>query len=219
MSIIENQAANDAATGGRARVLLINGGAFADAGNGEAAALSRRLSELTRATLAAHDLATEVVDPGLEPQADDPQRWRADMRASWAQAHGILVITPGDWRATLAMVKELFDGAPAQLAERAYGIVAHGDPAAAAEARTALAEHLDGLGMVDSDSFGPLTRHAGYCETETPAAPPDHEEQARDVAHALVKALLELRAGRLGGLPGPGPAPYSGVERRALADV
>src|SRR5690606_33141153 len=84
----------------------------------------------------------------------------AALRPGWAGVHGIMLLSPSDWRATLALFEQVFDqirdSVPAALFDRAYGIVVHGDRAAENGARRALAAHLERLGMADSDSFGPL---------------------------------------------------------------
>lgn len=208
----------------RTRVLLVNGAPRSDGSWTGTAAKTWRLTDLARQTLEADGIGTEVLDLGLLPACGDLRDWSAAIRAKCAAAHGILVLTPSNWLPTHAMLHAVFEGDSGHLSDRAYGIVVHGDCAGVADARTALAEQLDRLGMVDSDSFGPLTCYAGYCDAELQAgqagadtgADADWDEQARNVARALHKAVTELRAGRLAVPVNTAPAPpYHGIERRA----
>jgi multimeric flavodoxin WrbA len=91
---------------------------------------------------------------------------------------------------------------PQHLAGRAYGLVVHGDAAGVESQRRNLSDWLDWMGLVDAGAGSRLDRYLGYY---TPYAT-SHEdldrdvalhEEVRNVARALVKAVGDLRAGRL----------------------
>ncbi|HEY0063541.1 MAG TPA: NAD(P)H-dependent oxidoreductase [Telluria sp.] len=91
---------------------------------------------------------------------------------------------------------------PKHLADRAYGVVVHGDVAGIEMTRRALTDWLDWMGLVDSGSFAKLDRFVGYYESyaeshEVLDADTDFQEEVRNVARAVGKAVSELRAGRL----------------------
>src|SRR5690606_20134269 len=145
--------------------------------------------------------ATNILDLGLAPSGES-------IRAALAAAHGLIVLAPAHGAALDGMRSALarpHSGVSALLSDRAYGLVVHGDMAAICQARGALADWLDGLELVESDSFGPLTRFVGYYEPDehgdAEGAEPDVEEECRNVARAVHKAVTELRAGRLAGAP------------------
>lgn len=183
---------------GPARIVLVNGAPRSDGSWAGEAARTWRLTELARTTLQSEGAVTEVLDLGLA-------LCDAAIREALLAAHGIIVLAPAHGDALDRMRHALNEPQlRARLAERAYGLVVHGDMAAICHARGALAGWLDGLGWVDSDSFGPLTRFIGYYEPEQDELEPaeaDIEEESRNVARAVHKAVTELRAGRLAGAP------------------
>ena len=91
---------------------------------------------------------------------------------------------------------------PQHLAGRAYGLIVHGDVAGVDDARRALSDWLDWMGFIDAGAQAKLDRYIGYYEPYASS----HEaldrdlavhEEARNVARAVAKAVVELRAGRL----------------------
>jgi multimeric flavodoxin WrbA len=91
---------------------------------------------------------------------------------------------------------------PQHLAGRAYGLIVHGDVAGVDDARRALSDWLDWMGFIDAGAPARLDRYIGYYEPYASS----HEaldrdlavqEEARNVARAVAKAVIELRAGRL----------------------
>ncbi len=91
---------------------------------------------------------------------------------------------------------------PQHLAGRAYGLIVHGDVAGVDDARRALSDWLDWMGFIDAGAPARLDRYIGYYEPYASS----HEaldrdlavqEEARNVARAVAKAVVELRAGRL----------------------
>jgi multimeric flavodoxin WrbA len=103
---------------------------------------------------------------------------------------------------------------PKHLANRAYGLVVHGDVAGTEGTRRALADWLDWMGLVDAGSFATLDRYVGYFESyaeshEALDRDTGFQEEVRNVALAVASAVGELRAGRVApfdrGLRSPRP--------------
>src|SRR5512140_1974342 len=91
---------------------------------------------------------------------------------------------------------------PQHLAGRAYGLIVHGDVAGVEGSRRALSDWLDWMGFIDAGAPARLDRYIGYYEpyaTSHDALDRDEpvQEEARNVARAVAKAVIELRAGRL----------------------
>jgi hypothetical protein len=91
---------------------------------------------------------------------------------------------------------------PKHLAGRVYGVAVHGDASGAEHLRQTLCDWLDWLGFIDSGSFGALDRYIGYFEpyaTSHEALDKDTAivEEVRNVARAVGRAVIDLRAGRL----------------------
>ena len=66
---------------------------------------------------------------------------------------------------------------PQHLAGRAYGLVVHGDVAGIDDARRALADWLDWMGLHDAGTLGVLNRYIGYVEPYATS----HEALDRDL--------------------------------------
>lgn len=174
----------------RTRVLLINGSQH-DEGTCRLIGLARELFE-------ADGLETDVLDPAVHRSADVYEKWLF--------AHAVMIIAPAGASTFAQHVKPPIDrltaaGYTAHFAERAYGVVVHGHSTAIDSTRYLLTGWLDGMGMVDSDSFATLDRHLGYREGDAAEAPNDGEanchDEVRNVARAVRNAVTELRAGRL----------------------
>jgi len=91
---------------------------------------------------------------------------------------------------------------PKHLAGRAYGLIVHGDVAGIEDARRALSDWLDWMGLIDAGAPARLDRYIGYYEPyatshETLDKDVAVQEETRNVARAVAKAVVELRAGRL----------------------
>ena len=91
---------------------------------------------------------------------------------------------------------------PKHLAGRAYGLVVHGDVAGIEDSRRALSDWLDWMGFINAGTQARLGRYIGYFEpyaTSHQALDRDEavQEEARNVARAVAKTVIELRAGRL----------------------
>ncbi|MBI3053159.1 MAG: flavodoxin family protein [Betaproteobacteria bacterium] len=91
---------------------------------------------------------------------------------------------------------------PKHLAGRVYGLIVHGDVEGVGDSRRALSDWLDWMGFIDAGAQARLDRYIGYYEpyaTSHEALDRDGQvqEEARNVARAVAKAVVELRAGRL----------------------
>lgn len=91
---------------------------------------------------------------------------------------------------------------PQHLAGRAYGVIVHGDVAGIEGSRRSLSDWLDWMGFIDAGTQARLDRYIGYFEpyaTSHDVLDKDSTVQAetRNVALAVAKAVVELRAGRL----------------------
>jgi len=91
---------------------------------------------------------------------------------------------------------------PKHLAGRAYGLIIHGDVAGIEDARRALSDWLDWMGFIDAGAQARLDRYIGYYEPyatshDTLDQDEPMQEEVRNVARAVAKAVVELRAGRL----------------------
>ena len=91
---------------------------------------------------------------------------------------------------------------PQHLAGRAYGLIVHGDVAGTEGSRRALSDWLDWMGFIDAGVQARLDRYIGYYQpyaSSHQALDQDApvQEEARNVARAVLKAVAELRAGRL----------------------
>ncbi len=91
---------------------------------------------------------------------------------------------------------------PQHLAGRVYGLMVHGDVAGIEGSRRALSDWLDWMGFIDAGAPARVDRYIGYYEpyaTSHEALDRDEpvQEETRNVARAVAKAVSELRAGRL----------------------
>ena len=175
----------------RARVLLINGSEKDDR--------TCRMIGLSRELLNAQGIETDVLDPAVHQSTHVYEKWLF--------AHAVIIIAPAGSSTIAKRFKPAIDrlagaGYPRHLADLAYGVIVHGDPVGSQDTRTSLTGWLDGLGMVDSDSFAPLDPLMGYHELSGGAEPAckgdeDYQAEVRIVAHAVANAIADLRAGKL----------------------
>jgi multimeric flavodoxin WrbA len=103
---------------------------------------------------------------------------------------------------------------PKHLAGRVYGLVVHGDVAGIEGTRRALSDWLDWMGLIEAGFQARLDRYIGYYESyalshETLDRDLAVQDEVRNVARAVIKAVQEMRAGHLSrpdaGLHSPRP--------------
>ena len=172
----------------RNRVLLIDGS--------EQDARTARMVRLSKELLEESGMEVELLDPALHRAADVYEKWLF--------TDGVMIIAPSGSAAIGRQFRPAIDrlaaaGYTAKLADRAYGVVVHGEQDQLHATKGALTGWLEGMGMVDSDSFAALDHHLGYREEMAGAAREEHDYEAevRSVARAVSNAVTELRAGRL----------------------
>ncbi|HLG46458.1 MAG TPA: NAD(P)H-dependent oxidoreductase [Reyranella sp.] len=91
---------------------------------------------------------------------------------------------------------------PRHLAGRAYAVVVHGDAAGAETLRRSLSDWLADMGLLSAGHKATIDRYVGYYEPYAeshPALDADRavQEETRNAARALVKAVKLMRAGKL----------------------
>lgn len=91
---------------------------------------------------------------------------------------------------------------PKHLDGRVYGVLVHGDVAGIESLRRNLCDWLDWMGLVDAGAQARLDRYIGYYEPyatshDTLDADTAMQEETRNIARAVARAVGELRAGKL----------------------
>jgi multimeric flavodoxin WrbA len=97
---------------------------------------------------------------------------------------------------------------PKHLAGRVFGLVVHGDVAGVESQRRNLSDWLTWMGLIEAGAQSQLDRYVGYYAPyfdSHDAMDRDEavQEEARNVARSVVRAVADLRAGRLS-QPGAG---------------
>jgi multimeric flavodoxin WrbA len=91
---------------------------------------------------------------------------------------------------------------PRHLAGRVFSVVVHGDASGADELRSALADWLSHMGLIESGRTSQLGRYLGYMEpyaTSHDALDRDAslQEEVRNAARSLLQAIKQMREGKL----------------------
>lgn len=91
---------------------------------------------------------------------------------------------------------------PKHLADRVYGLIVHGDVAGIETTRRNLSDWLDWMGLIDAGPQSRLDRYIGYFESyanshETLDQDRAVQQEARNVAKAVLESVESLRAGKL----------------------
>lgn len=159
-----------------------------------------QMAEIYERWTAAH--AVIIVTPVYWYQSPSPLKLMIDRLVCADGGNPDPTATSGK-NASKAKELELADWPyPQHLAGRAYGLVVHGDVAGVGEAKRALSDWLDWMGLINAGSLASLGRYIGYYESYANS----HEaldqdlavqEETRNVARAVAKAVVELRAGHL----------------------
>jgi multimeric flavodoxin WrbA len=165
-------------------------------------------------------------------QADD---WMNEIYPKWAEAHGVLIVTPVYWYQAPSTLKLMIDrlvcadggnpdptstagkdaakakeielggwNYPKHLAGRTYGLVVHGDVAAAESVRRALSDWLEWMGLIPAGNKALLDRYIGYYEPYATShaaldADPALFEEVANVARAQmpINVVIAFACGRM----------------------
>ena len=158
------------------------------------------MAEIYERWTAAH--AVIIVTPVYWYQSPSPLKLMID-RLVCADGGNADPTSTGGKKASMAKELELAGwDYPKHLAGRVYGLVVHGDVAGVEGSRRALSDWLDWMGFIDAGTQARLDRYIGYYEpyaTSHEALDKDVsiQEEVRNVARSVAKAVVELRAGRL----------------------
>jgi multimeric flavodoxin WrbA len=158
------------------------------------------MAEIYERWTAAH--AVIIVTPVYWYQSPSPLKLMID-RLVCADGGNADPTSTGGKNASIAKELELAGwDYPKHLAGRVYGLVVHGDVAGVEGSRRALSDWLDWMGFIDAGVQARLDRYIGYYQpyaTSHEALDKDValQEEVRNVACAVAKAVVELRAGRL----------------------
>ena len=158
------------------------------------------MAEIYERWVAAH--AVIIVSPVYWYQSPSPLKLMIDRLVCADGGNADPTSTSGK---NVAKAKELEMAGwsyPQHLAGRAYGLIVHVDVAGIEGSRRALSDWLDWMGFIDAGAATRLDRYIGYYEpyaTSHEALDRDVsvQEETRNVARAVAKAVVELRAGRL----------------------
>lgn len=158
------------------------------------------MSEIYERWTAAH--AVLIASPVYWYQSPSPLKAMID-RLVCADGGNPDPTSTGGKKAAMAKAIELAGWSyPKHLAGCAYGLIVHGDVAGIEGSRRALSDWLDWMGFIDAGAQARLDRYIGYYEPyatshDTLDRDAAVQEEARNVARAVAKAVQELRAGRL----------------------
>lgn len=173
-------------------------------------------TEVLNLTLATAALAEWRGRNDGDAAVDPRPAWTRKTSADSTAAHGVLILMPAHWRRASSALKLLVNrsasstaGAVASrepvwphqpyMGARTYGLVTHGDLRSTSQARQALCEWLDWMGLLDACE----QTHLHHIDED--GEPPDglpHDEmplewEVRCATAAMLRALAEIESGRL----------------------
>lgn len=175
-----------------------------------------RLLGIARTAFETARVQTEVLNLSLAAMGRTDWRGLGLPRTQGTAAHGVLILMPAHWRRASSALKLLVNrsasstaGAVASrepvwphqpyMGARTYGLVTHGDLRSTSQARQALCEWLDWMGLLDACE----QTHLHHIDED--GEPPDglpHDEmplewEVRCATAAMLRALAEIESGRL----------------------
>jgi multimeric flavodoxin WrbA len=158
------------------------------------------MAEIYERWVAAH--AVIILTPTYWYQSPSPLKLMIDRLVSADGGNPDPTTTHGKRLAEAKAIEEKGWDYPKHLAGRAYGVVVHGDVAGVEVHRRNLVDWLDWMGLVDAGAGARLDRYIGYFEpyyNSHDALDEDQavQQEAANVARSVVRAVAELRAGRL----------------------
>ena len=170
------------------------------------------MAEIYERWVAAHGVI--IVAPTYWYQSPSPLKLMIDRLVCADGGNPDPTSTHGKKVAEAKAVEEKGWSYPKHLAGRVYGLIVHGDVAGVESQRRNLADWLEWMGFIDAGQQSSLDRYVGYFEpyfNSHEALDRDEavQQEARNVAASVVRAVAELRAGRLrqpdAGLRAPRP--------------
>ena len=158
------------------------------------------MAEIYERWTAAH--AVIIISPVYWYQSPSPLKLMIDRLVCADGGNADPTLTGGKDPAKAKEVEMAGWDYPQHLAGRVYGLIIHGDVAGIEGSRRALSDWLDWMGFIDAGAQARLDRYIGYYEPyasshEALDRDAPVQEEARNVARAVAKAVVELRAGRL----------------------
>ncbi|MES2099121.1 MAG: flavodoxin family protein [Pseudomonadota bacterium] len=158
------------------------------------------MAEIYERWVAAHGVI--IAAPTYWYQSPSPLKLMIDRMVCADGGNPDVTSTHGKTVAEAKAIEQTGWDYPKHLAGRAYGVIVHGDVAGVETHRRNLTDWLDWMGLIDAGVAAKLDRYIGYYEpyyNSHDALDKDHavQEEARNVARAVVAAVKELRAGRL----------------------
>ena len=158
------------------------------------------MAEIYERWVAAHGVI--IVTPTYWYQSPSPLKLMIDRLVCADGGNPDPTRTHGKKAAEAKAIEEAGWDYPKHLAGRTYGVVVHGDVAGVEAQRRNLTDWLDWMGFVDAGQAARLDRYIGYYEPyynshETLDRDVAVQQEARNVARAVIVAVKELRAGRL----------------------
>ena len=170
-----------------------------------------------------------------EKKASETGDWITEVYERWTAAHAVVIAAPLDWHqgpSPVARMIERLIGTDAgnldcvsanytgnakarELSGRVYGVIIHGDADGIDASRQMLSDALDGMGFVDASAHARWDGYAGQpLRLVTGQANAEHasgteasaEEQAREIARNVAKAVVALRAAQWRGIQPPSRA-------------
>ena len=158
------------------------------------------MAEIYERWVAAH--AVIILAPTYWYQSPSPLKLMIDRMVCADGGNPDPTTTHGKTVAEAKRIEQAGWDYPKHVAGRVYGVVVHGDVAGVEAHRRNLTDWLDWMGLIDAGVAARLDRYIGYFEpyyNSHVALDQDQavQEEARNVARAVVGAVKELRAGRL----------------------
>ena len=158
------------------------------------------MAEIYERWVAAH--AVIILAPTYWYQSPSPLKLMIDRMVSADGGNPDPTSTHGKRAAEAKRIEQKGWDYPKHLAGRAYGVVVHADVAGVEAHRRNLTDWLDWMGLIDAGAAAKLDRYIAYyapyfSSHDALDKDKDVQEEARNVARAVVHAVEELRAGRL----------------------
>ena len=170
------------------------------------------MAEIYERWVAAH--AVIILAPTYWYQSPSPLKLMMDRMVSADGGNPDPTTTHGKHVAEAKRLEQQGWDYPKHLAGRAFGVVVHGDVAGVEAHRRNLTDWLEWMGLIDAGAPAKLDRYIGYYEpyyNSHDALDNDKpvQDEVRNVARSVVRAVTELRAGRLSQ-----PDPHMKVPRK-----